>query len=711
MPIDRVTVSLATSRTHAASLQQQVSQLMQQLNPQLAALLARYLPADAMLTAPLRLNIGTLPLSQFSSQFAPRLLAALEQVLQQWEIDPADRFAVPADQDRDTADGRVVSHNPEVQESHRELSGDTPGVSPVVEAAPPEWSTLLRYLSNGYWPTFATVAQPVASGAVQPDATAFKQQGEPVANAQAGSRRTPQRLSGQRHRSQPLPRQRVAGQRKSAPVAVNAPLDSRHTPQRLSGQRHRSQPLLRQRVADQRKSAPVAVNAQAGSRHTSQPLSGPRRTPQHLLRQRVADQRKSASVAVNAPLDSRNTPQRFSGQRDTPQPLLRQRVADQRKSAPVGVNAQAGSRRTPQQLLRQRLMGQPAISPNERAALIGALQLPGARQRLLRLMTASDWRQLCALLAPAARLSTPSPLALLLLLWQQPGLPVLQGFSAAELRPPQPQELRELERLLTADNPQPLLALQPWLAQQTQQPPAAVLTAEVARQPEGSLRPVNQRQGWQQRLSARAQQQLARLKPATRNASPPAPKPQPLPEQLELHHAGLVLLWPLLPGWLRSLGLVIQTEPQAPLRFSGPEAQQQAIALLDALIWQDDAGGEWRSLCSKLLCGWPLEWPLDQAWPQELARQQAQQLEPALQALLLQLPGLKNLSLPELRQLFLQRPGTLEQQRFGWQLSVQPHPADILLRHIPWPLEQIHYSWLSEPVTLHWPRPGDAFAL
>ena len=633
MPIDRVTVSLATSRKHAASLQQQVSQLMQQLNPQLAALLARYLPADAMLTAPLRLDIGTLPLSQFSSQFAPRLLAALEQVLQQLEIDPTERFAVPADQGRGTADGRVVSHNPDVQDSHRDLSGDAPGASPVVEAASPEWSTLLRYLINGYWPTFATVAQPVASGAVQPDATAFKQQGQPGANAQAGSRRT----------SQPF-----------------------------SGQRDTSQPLLRQRVVDPRKSVPVAVNAQAGSRRT---------------------------------------PQRLSGQRDRSQPLMRQRVVGQRGSAPVAVNALAGSRRTPQQLLRQRLMGQPAISPNERAVLIGALQLPGARQRLLRLMTTSDWRQLCALLAPAARLSTASPLALLLLLWQQPELPVLHGFSAAELRSPQPQEQRELERLLTADNPQPLLALQPWLAQQSQQPPAAALTAERGPQPEESQRPVNQRQGWQQRLSARAQQQLARLKPATSNASPPAPKPQPLPEQLELHHAGLVLLWPLLPGWLRSLGLVIQTEPQAPLRFSGPEAQQQAIALLDALIWQDDAGGEWRSLCSKLLCGWPLEWPLDQAWPQELARQQAQQLEPALQALLLQLPGLKNLSLPELRQLFLQRPGTLEQQRFGWQLSVQPHPADILLRHIPWPLEQIHYSWLSEPVTLNWPRPGDAFAL
>ncbi|NIF20546.1 contractile injection system tape measure protein [Candidatus Pantoea multigeneris] len=789
MPIDRVTVSLTTSRTHAAYLQQQVSQLMQQLNPQLAALLARYLPADTMLTEPLRVDIGTLPLRQFSWQFVPRLLAALEQALQQQEIDPTERFAVPADQDRGAADRREISNPPEEQESLRDLSGDTPGAIPLADAAPPEWSTLLRYLSNGYWPTFATVPQPVAGWALQTDATASKQQGQSGVIAQAGSRRTAQPLSGQPRTTQPLLRQRVVGQLKSTPVGVNAQAGSHSKPQPLLRQPRTTQPLLRQRVAGQLKSTPVGVNAQARSRRTAQPLLGQLHTPQLLLRQRVAGQLKNTPVGVNAQAGSRrmpqpllrqprtpqallrqrvtgplkNTPvgvnaqarsrrtaQPLLGQPRTPQPLLRQQVAGQLKSMPVGVNAQArshsrpqpllrqrrvgqprivpsgvnararsrrtpqplsGQPRTPQQLLRQRLAGLPAISPTERAALIGVLQLPGGRQRLLQLMTASDWRQLCALLAPAARLSTASPLALLLLLWQQSELPLLHGFSAAELRPPQPQERRELERLLTAGNPQRLLALQPWLVQQAQQPPAAALTAEVALQPEGSRRPLNEKQGWQQLLSARAQQQLARLTSTTRNAAQRPPKPPPLPEQLELHHAGLVLLWPLLPGWLRSQGLVVQADPQAPLRFSGPEAQQQAIALLDALIWQDDEGGEWRSLCSKLLCGWPLEWPLEQEWPLELAQQQAQQLEPALQALLLQLPGLKNLSLSELRQLFLQRAGTLEQQRYGWQLSVQPHPADILLRHIPWPLEQIHYSWLSEPITLNWPRPDYGAAL
>ena len=187
-------------------------------------------------------------------------------------------------------------------------------------------------------------------------------------------------------------------------------------------------------------------------------------------------------------------------------------------------------------------------------------------------------------------------------------------------------------------------------------------------------------------------------------------------EAIAVHHAGVVLLWPLLPRWLSELGLMTKPNEQAPLMFASPKAQCEAIALLDAVIWQDDEGGEWRSLVSKLLCGWPLATPLEH-WPSaerisELYQPLAQQLQSTLRQLQqLQLmqrqarPRLDKLTVRDMSQLFLQRSGTLQETRSGWQLSVNPHPADLLLWAIPWPLEQIIYPWTAGPIGLNWPLP------
>lgn len=190
-----------------------------------------------------------------------------------------------------------------------------------------------------------------------------------------------------------------------------------------------------------------------------------------------------------------------------------------------------------------------------------------------------------------------------------------------------------------------------------------------------------------------------------------------LTSELRVHHAGLILLWPLLPRWFSGLGLVAKAEENAPFKFVSITAQAEAIAFLDVLAWHDNEGGEWRSMLSKLLCDWPPEVPL-MDWPDlERMRFLREAAEKYLQDTLMQIqqiqlmqgstrPGLQKLAVQDVRALFLQRDGVLKEKGYGWQLAVTPHPADLLLRAIPWPLEQIIYPWMRVPLTVSWKRPA-----
>jgi hypothetical protein len=165
-------------------------------------------------------------------------------------------------------------------------------------------------------------------------------------------------------------------------------------------------------------------------------------------------------------------------------------------------------------------------------------------------------------------------------------------------------------------------------------------------------------------------------------------------ERLEVSNAGVVLLWPLLPGLLSQLGVVERG------RFVDPSARIHAVCWLDALVWRDGATAEWRTPLTKLLCGYPLEEPLfPWAVPDDAV---AAQLEAWLSAIPAQLPGLARCTAGDLRRLFLQRPGDLVWKQAHWTLRVQPDASDILLADVPWPLNHFALPWLDDPMKIDW---------
>jgi len=166
-------------------------------------------------------------------------------------------------------------------------------------------------------------------------------------------------------------------------------------------------------------------------------------------------------------------------------------------------------------------------------------------------------------------------------------------------------------------------------------------------------------------------------------------------EPLLVSNAGLALLWPLLPGLLRQLGVLRDG------RFIDAMAQRRAVTWLDGGIWQDSHPAEWRTPLTKLLCAWPLTEALQ---PWELPDDKTLAiLEDLLNSLPAQIPGLARCSAQDIRRWFLQRPGQLLWRDGHWCLQVEPDASDILLAEVPWPLQHVLLPWLESAVELDWP--------
>jgi len=183
---------------------------------------------------------------------------------------------------------------------------------------------------------------------------------------------------------------------------------------------------------------------------------------------------------------------------------------------------------------------------------------------------------------------------------------------------------------------------------------------------------------------------------------------------LPVSNAGLVLLWPLLPGLLRRLGLLREAQ------FADPAAQQRAVCCLDWLLWESgadaldrdvDAGSAsacaWRAPLTRLLCGLsptPDESEAPAHWERPADAQQ-EILRAWLDTALSHWQDLERCSTQDFLSLFLQRPGVLSVQAGHWQLTVEREAGDVLLGSPPWPLGEIRLPWLERPLRVAWLTP------
>lgn len=189
------------------------------------------------------------------------------------------------------------------------------------------------------------------------------------------------------------------------------------------------------------------------------------------------------------------------------------------------------------------------------------------------------------------------------------------------------------------------------------------------------------------------------------------------PEVLPVANAGICLLWPLLPKLFDALGLLQEKT------FQDEAAQVVAVCRLDQLIWgfprsADDANlspendpqeaglalsQEWRTPLNKILCGLPLDTLID-PWTAPTEEEQ-DVMHQWLANALKQIPALHRLTVNDMRELFLQRPGQLVKKEGRWTLQVDCEGADMLLKTefgVVWPMSHLTLPWLDLPLEVVW---------
>ncbi len=167
------------------------------------------------------------------------------------------------------------------------------------------------------------------------------------------------------------------------------------------------------------------------------------------------------------------------------------------------------------------------------------------------------------------------------------------------------------------------------------------------------------------------------------------------PPGLPVANAGIILFWPLFTQWFTALGLMEEKH------FLDDEARWQAVAAIDWLVWEQETPDAPRLVLNQFLCGLPLgEPPAPLAALPEASQQRTLAWVTAISQ---QLAAFEKMSLTDIRQLFLQRPGELFADLTPAVLSLQPEPFDILLTKWPWPLNLAYLPWFDVPLIIDWP--------
>lgn len=165
-------------------------------------------------------------------------------------------------------------------------------------------------------------------------------------------------------------------------------------------------------------------------------------------------------------------------------------------------------------------------------------------------------------------------------------------------------------------------------------------------------------------------------------------------EKLLVKGAGIILLAPFLKPFFTKLHLLDAND------WINREAHVKAVYLLKYLGNGAQHYQEYQLLLEKLLCGIPINQPLEAA--PELTQAETDEAEDLLHSVLEHWQRLKNTSVNGLRESFFKRDGILTAKESNWQLQVQRKTMDVLLDSIPWGFSTVSLPWNEYIIFTEW---------
>lgn len=171
--------------------------------------------------------------------------------------------------------------------------------------------------------------------------------------------------------------------------------------------------------------------------------------------------------------------------------------------------------------------------------------------------------------------------------------------------------------------------------------------------------------------------------------------PESLSEKIRIVNSGLVILWPFLTHFFKTLQYIAEDS------FCSPAMQQRAVYLLHYLVTgQYEEVGEEHLPLNKVLCGLSVT---QLAGGSIIPTEQEKSLtESMLKVVIERWSKIGNTSIDGLRGSYLLREGYLEEQSNGFQLQVEKKGYDILLDYLPWGLGLVKLPWMNKPIYVLW---------
>ena len=179
--------------------------------------------------------------------------------------------------------------------------------------------------------------------------------------------------------------------------------------------------------------------------------------------------------------------------------------------------------------------------------------------------------------------------------------------------------------------------------------------------------------------------------PVTSTAARPLPA---VADTLVVGNAGLVLLWPFVTRFAERLGLLHDG------RWRDAAAAWHAARLLQCVASGDPQPPEFQLPLNKLLCGLPLDAPMDRAEP--LGDDEQAECEALLHAVIAQAPVLRAMSVAGFRGSFLLRTGQLGSRDGHWLLRVERQAWDLVLDRFPWSAGLVRLPWMPTLLQVQW---------